>query len=134
MQGDKIVLDSSVIAALYFTDPYSDWASDIVNVWRHIYTVDIAYVEVTNVAWKRIHLYKQPKREILQGLKEAIKFINNICMVADSRTIIKDALELALNAKITIYDALFVYLAKKHNTYLATLDKKLVNSLRPTIY
>ena len=42
--------------------------------------------------------------------------------------------ELSLEAKITVYDTLFVYLAKEHNIPLATLDKKLVNSLKDTQY
>ncbi len=47
---DDVVLDSSVIAAMYFTDPYSDWASSIVGSYRKCYTVDITYAEIGNVA------------------------------------------------------------------------------------
>ncbi len=131
---DDIVLDSSIIAAIYFTDPYSDWASSIVELYRKCYTMDIAYAEIGNVAWKRIHIFGQPKEAILLGLKGAIKFVDKVCLVVDSKSIIEDAISLALETEITIYDALFVYLAKIKNMPLATLDKNLVNKLRDTDY
>ena len=131
---DSIVLDSSVIAAIYFTDPYSNWASSIVDRYEVCYTVDIAYAEVGNVAWKRIHIFGQPKEAVLLGLKKAIKFIDDVCIVIDSKSIMEDTIELALEAEIAIYDALFLYSAKTHNTRLATLDKNLVNKLKDTDY
>jgi len=133
MRGD-VVLDSSVIAAVYFTDPYSDWASSIVESYRKCYTVDIAYVEIGNVAWKRIHIFGQPKKEMLLGLKSAIKFIDDVCFVINSRSIVEDAISLALGVGITIYDALFVYSAKVNNVPLATLDRNLVNRLEAAGY
>ncbi|MEX0567920.1 MAG: type II toxin-antitoxin system VapC family toxin [Candidatus Njordarchaeota archaeon] len=131
---DNVVLDSSVIAAIYFTDPYSDWASSIVKLCRECYTLDIAYVEIGNVAWKRIHIFGQPEEAILLGLKSAIRFIDNVCLVVDSRSIIEEAINLALEEEIAVYDALFVYLAKKNNASLATLDKKLISKLKNTKY
>ena len=131
---DDVVLDSSVIAAIYFTDPYSDWASSIVESCRKCYTVDIAYAEIGNVAWKRIHIFGQPKEAILLGLRGAIKFVDNVCLVIDSRLIIEDAISLALEVGVAVYDALFIYLAVMKNVPLATLDKNLVNKLKDTDY
>ena len=99
MPDESIVLDSSVIVALYFTDPYSEWANDIVGESRNCYTVDIAYAEIGNVAWKRIHLFRQPKEIILLGLQNAIEFISDICVVINSRTIIKDARRTIVGSK-----------------------------------
>lgn len=131
---DSIVLDTSVIAAIYFTDPYSDWAEDIVRSYRKCYTVDIAYAEIGNVAWKRIYLFKHPRREILEGLRNAIQFISNICFVVESKSILENAISIALDAEIAVYDALFVYLAIINDIPLATLDKKLINAIKDKQY
>ena len=52
------MLDSSVIAALFFTEPYSDWAEEIVRECDYLYTIDLAYIEVMNVAWEKIIISK----------------------------------------------------------------------------
>lgn len=134
MQGEAIVLDSSTIASVYFTDSFSSWSSDVVRSWKQLYTLDLAYIEVANVAWKRVYLFKQPKEIILEGLQKALDFIDNICLVESSRAIVPEAIDVSLEIGVAIYDALYVCLARRNNIPLATLDRKLVEKLKGTKY
>ena len=130
MQDKAIVLDSSVIAALFFPEQYSSWAENIVKKAEILYTVDIAYAEVMNVAWKRISLLKEAEKDIILSLDDAIGFINEVCTVIETKKLFKQAINIAVNNKITVYDALFIALAKKKKTKLASLDKQIIAKLK----
>ena len=126
MQDNAIVLDSSVIAALFFPEPYSMWAEEVVKKVDKLYTVDIAYAEVLNVAWKRISLQKQVEKEIMLGLEDAIGFINEVCSVVETKKIFREAINVAVRNNITVYDSLFIALANEKKARLATLDKQII--------
>ena len=49
---DNVVLDSCIIAAIFFPEAISERAIEIVEN-HDCTTVDLAYIEVANVAWKR---------------------------------------------------------------------------------
>lgn len=132
MRDRDIVLDSSVIAALFFPEPYSMWAEEIVKKVETIYTVDIAYAEITNVAWKRITLLNQNQKYILQALEDAISFINEICNTAQTKKLYREAIKIAIEDRITVYDSLYVALANQKGTRLATLDKEIIKKLKQT--
>jgi len=133
--GDKrIVLDSSIIVALHFPEPFSEWCEEIIEQYDEFYTVDIAYSEVANAAWKRIFLLKNPKNQVLTNLNKALQFINNLCIVFKLRDLIIDSISIAIDCGITIYDALFLSIAVEQDIPLATLDKTFVSELRDTKY
>ncbi len=49
--ADRVILDSSVIAAIFFKEASSERAERAVENYKLI-TVDLAIAEVANVAWK----------------------------------------------------------------------------------
>jgi len=129
MKDEAIVLDSSVIVALFFPEKYSDWVEELIGKHNHFLTMDIAYAEVANVAWKRIFFLKSDEEEVLDSLRDAIEFINQICEVESTKSIYTKGITTALNLGISIYDALFVSLALEKKALFATLDKKLISKL-----
>lgn len=132
MSDNSIVLDSSVIAAVFFPEQYSDWAEKIVAKHEVLYTVDIAFAEIANVAWKRIVIYRHDENAILDALKDALNFIKDVCDVLTTFSLHQKAIEIAVNEKITFYDALFLAASNIKNTRLATLDKHLAQKLSST--
>ena len=62
-----------------------------------------------------VDIAKELIRDLAKG--EAIK-------IYGQRTLLVEALELALRNRLTIYDSLFIVLAKKLGTELVTADKK----------
>ncbi len=130
----KIVLDSSAIAALFFKDPFSNAVERTLKHYDEYYTVDFAVAEVTNVAWKRITLFSEDQEIIKKALDSAINFIETLCYVASTNKLYKDALNIGVNTRITIYDAAFLALANALKTKLLTCDTKLKNRLTGTKY
>jgi len=128
----KIVLDSSVIAALFFREELSDTVEEIVEGYQEYYTVSQAYSEVANVAWKRIKIHGEDEEISKQALKNAIEFIERICEVVDNKLVLNQAFELAVKYGVTVYDALFIALAIKLEEKLITTDRRLYNMIRST--
>ena len=131
---DKVVLDSSAIAALFFKEDFSDKVEEAIGEFKDYYTVSQAISEVANVAWKKVHIYGEDEKISKEALRKAIEFIEKICEVVDNRLLIESAFEFALTTGITVYDALFVALAYKLGVKLVTTDEKLWRKLRSTEY
>jgi len=132
---DKVVLDSSLIAAIFFPEPISGKAIDIAAAHDCI-TIDLAYPEVANVAWKRaVHAGNDP--ELVKDLLDtATSFIREACEVLPSYDLINPAWDLACRHRITMYDALFIAASVRCGTPLATADRKLsavAGSIGPAI-
>ncbi|MEN6592559.1 MAG: type II toxin-antitoxin system VapC family toxin [Methanobacterium sp.] len=121
---DKCVLDSSIIAAIFFQEKASKKAVQLVQD-KDLFTVDLAIVEVANVAWKRVILFEENKDIIKEALKKSIEFINTSCEVIEMNGLIESSFKIAVKEKITVYDALFLDAARSKKVPLYTLDKKL---------
>lgn len=132
MPDSSIVLDSSIIAAIFFPEPYSDWAEKIVKEHDVLYTVDTAFAEVANVAWKRIVIHGHDVDKTMSVLGDALEFISEVCEVLTTFSLYKEAIKIAVSNRMPIYDALFLAALSIKNTKLATLDKQLIRKLKLT--
>ena len=63
---DNVVLDSCIIAAIFFPETISERAIEIVEN-HDCTTVDLAYIEVANVAWKRVR-HSGPDPDIVRSV------------------------------------------------------------------
>ncbi|MDD1701666.1 MAG: type II toxin-antitoxin system VapC family toxin [Methanoregula sp.] len=123
MHGDA-VLDSSIIAAIFFPEKITEKAGTVAENYDCI-TVDLAYAEVANVAWK-ITVRSPQKRDVIQSLlADSCAFIRETCRVIPAQDLVPEAYDLACSRKITIYDALFLSAAVRENALLVTADTKL---------
>lgn len=121
---DSIVLDSCIIAAVFFPEGITEKAIEIVES-HDCTTVDLAYVEVANVAWKRVRHSGQDLGIIGSGLADSQAFIRETCRVVSAHDLMPAAYELACSHGITIYDALFVAATVQSGTCLLTSDARL---------
>jgi predicted nucleic acid-binding protein len=124
----KIVLDSSVIAAVFFPEAITSQAIEIVEQSDGI-TLDLAYAEVSNVAWKRAVHAKNDPAMTRASLSDCIAFISETCEVIPSRDLVVPAYDLACRHRITVYDALFAAAAARCNAPLVTADAALALSV-----
>lgn len=67
----KLILDSSAISAIFFRENKSDAVENEIKKYDDLLTVDLAYSEVLNIAWKRVTFFGDNKNVILQALKNA---------------------------------------------------------------
>lgn len=133
MKDDKLILDSSAIAALFFKEEHSQKVEEIVEKSSQIYTVSQAYSEVANAAWKRVIIYGEDNELVREAVGRATDFITNVCKVEQMKNILTPAFELALENEITVYDALFIKLAIDLDGVVVTTDRKLSNKVNESI-
>lgn len=122
---DRVVLDSSIIAAIFLQDDDdSRRARKTIGSYDRI-TLDTAIAEIGNVAWKKTVLFGEDSAEMLSGLQDGIDFILGMCDMLKASDLAEKAYEIAVKSNVAFYDALFLAAAEKEQVQLLTLDKKL---------
>jgi predicted nucleic acid-binding protein len=126
---DRVILDSSVIAAIFFKEDSSEKAEMAAENYKLI-TIDLAIAEVANVAWKRVIFFDESKEIALKALRRGIDFITSVCEVISTQKLLEDAFAIAIEDKITIYDSLFIAASEREKVPLLTTDKKLYEKIK----
>ena len=113
------VIDASSLAK--YINRESNWGDVEKYLIEGSVTINLAIKEVTNSIWKRV------LRKGLEG-DEAYRifkgFIENLMVkVSDQDIVFDDAFKISLKHNITIYDSLYIALAKKMNSQLITSDR-----------
>jgi predicted nucleic acid-binding protein len=127
---DRVVLDSSIIAAIFLQDDDdSKRARATIRRFDRI-TLDTTIAEIGNVAWKKTMLFGVDSTEMLSGLQDGIDFITGMCDMLKASGLAEEAYAVAVKNNIAFYDALFLAAAEKEQVPLLTLDKKLYNKAK----
>lgn len=127
---DKVVLDSNVIAAVFFReDDVVSKAEKVIEESKTLYTLDLAIAEITNVAWKKV-VFRDETAEIVENaLIKCIEFIKSVCQIVQSEELYDLAFKIAIEKRITAYDALFVAASEKYSAKLVTADRELAEKV-----
>jgi len=113
-------IDSSSLVKFFSKEP--GWRDVRELILEGVVTLDLAVKEVANALWKKVlreEMKAQDAGKIITDLIEG-----DVIKLADQRNHIQKAFEIALNNKITVYDSLFIALAKKLHTELITSDSR----------
>ncbi len=134
----KYVIDSNVFASLLVKDEYYDIVKRFFNKnsISRLITLDLSYVETANVLWKHTYLFKRLSINEYNMLKSKVTELIDklVYKVYSSKDYLVEALDLAVEHGITLYDSLYIVLAIKNDGKLATLDKALMRKLENTSY
>lgn len=125
-----MILDSSAIASFFFRDDYTDKVIKIIEESNEDFiTLDLAFSELSNVAWKRIVLFNDREDVVIGQLRNALDFMEKLCKIVHVKDIVMETINLAVREKLSFYDSAFLYLAIKEGTKLLTTDLRLLNKL-----
>jgi predicted nucleic acid-binding protein len=114
------VIDSSSL--LKFLNREDGWEDVDEELEAGCITIELAIKEAGNGLWKRV------KRGEITG-NVASKLYNTILehlpiKLAEQRELYSDSMELAISNRITLYDAMFIQLARKLGLPLVTSDRE----------
>ena len=116
-----IVIDASILAAYILKEP--KWKRLEIFIVSSC-SVDLIVKEVANSIWKAFHRGLISKDNADKKFLALISLINiNVKLYEQSR-IIQEAYTIAMKHNITIYDSIYIALAKKLKAKLVTLDKR----------
>ena len=117
-----IVIDASALVAFFLRE--EGW-ENLKPYMKTGFSVDHVVKEFYNAVWKATYLLKtldyESARKVLELFNSYIK--NNLILELEEKYIDK-ALNIALEAGITLYDSLYIALALDKKTPLLTLDEK----------
>ena len=115
-----IVIDSSALAKYLLKE--EGWREVRKHLEEGCVTLGLAIEEVVNALWKRIvmgHLDEGYAKEVMRSFLES-----GIVKVEGQGQLLEEALSVAVRRKMTVYDSMFIALAKKRGLPLLTSDKE----------
>jgi predicted nucleic acid-binding protein len=115
------VVDASIISAFILKEP--DW-EELANIVSKATTIDHAMKETLNAIWKAYEKGYISREDAETKGKALIRLFDSNLEVIDEAQVIQEAFKIALSKNTTIYDSLYIALAKLTSTKLYTLDKK----------
>lgn len=121
----KIVLDASaVLSFIIFDEKIPPIVKEVFDLYSHgecqFVAPDLLKLEVSNALRSAVKSKRLSKDIALSILKE---FLNLEILYKKVEEI--SVLEMAINQEISVYDATYLWLSKKHQIDLVTLDKNL---------
>lgn len=124
-----LVLDTSVILKWFTEETHSDVAVKLRNeFYRGIHGIvepDLMIYEFANALNYNPNYTAEDVKKAIDSLVEL-----QIDVMAPTIRLLKDASEIAKKHDITVYDAVFVALAKSIGAVFVTADKKLHNRIK----
>ena len=127
------VVDASLFASIIVKDEFYERAKRFLfeHLGFDLVTVDLAFIEAANVLWKHALIHGRIPRNACEGLAVRLgELIRNSCSkIYCACEFLSEALGRALDFGITVYDAVYVVLALKHNCKIASFDERLKSKL-----
>ena len=128
----KLVLDSSVLAKLFFDEPNSDFAIKLMELGDEkdieFLASDLAIYEVGNTIWKNLRRKRKDGSQFVNLL-----FLLNIEFVSINEDLAGEAIKQAQKNDITYYDGIHVALSKRNKANLITQDRELLKKIKSAI-
>jgi len=120
------VVDASLVIKWFVPEIRGEAARRWLAAPHDYMAPDLLFAEAGNVVWKKVR-----RRELDDH--EARQLVQDLAHVAvetvATRTLLRDALALALTADITVYDALYLTLAVRLETAVITGDDRFVEKV-----
>ncbi len=124
------VIDASALVKFVITEEYTDFVREIVSLHEvseiQLIAPDFLLVESANVLWKDALRVGSHIEDVVAAYNDLLRINVHLVPQAD---LLEDALRLALDINITVYDALYCALARRENAELITEDRRLRNAL-----
>jgi predicted nucleic acid-binding protein len=121
-----VVVDASVVLKWFLPERWSEEARQLLDEPVGLVAPDLLFAEVGNAMWKRVRMRQ------LSG-PVARRMVADIATIAvrpvAGRLLLKDAMNVAVSAGITVYDAMYLVLAVRLQTHLVTADQRLSAAL-----
>jgi predicted nucleic acid-binding protein len=120
------VVDASLVIKWFVPEIHSEAARRWLDASHDYVAPDLLFPEVGNVVWKKV------RRNELEET-EARKLVMDLGQVAvetvGTRSLVEDALAVALTTGTTVYDAMYLTLAVRLETQVITGDERFASKI-----
>ena len=129
----NLVIDASVLIKFYVPEIHSDKAEELLTRVEQgdvmLFAPDLIYSEVGNILWKKQRL-KELTRSEVEEITDAI--ISLPLKIETSKLLLPLAMDIGMAYGITIYDALYLSMARIYEIKMMTADRKLADAMAKT--
>jgi predicted nucleic acid-binding protein len=129
----NFVIDASVLIKFYVPEIHFDKAEELLTRVEQgdvmLFAPDLIYPEVGNILWKKQRM-KELTRSEAEEITDAI--ISLPLKIETSKLLLPLAMDIAMAYGITIYDALYLSMARIYETKMITADRKLTDAMAKT--
>jgi len=116
-----IVIDASILVKFILKEEGWNKIADFLKAGT--ISVDLVIKETVNAIWKRV-MRKEISLEEAKSMFEAMKeILNKAVIIENEMDYIDEAFEISIRRNITVYDSLYIALAKKKKLELLTADE-----------
>ena len=116
-----IVIDASILVKFILKEEGWNKVADFLKAGT--ISVDLVIKETVNAIWKRVRR-KEISLEEAKSMFEAMKeILNKAVIIENEMDYIDEAFEISIRRNITVYDSLYIALAKKKKLGLLTADE-----------
>jgi predicted nucleic acid-binding protein len=116
-----IVIDASILVKFVLKEEGWNKIADFLKAGT--ISVDLVIKETVNATWKRV-MRKEISLEEAKSMFEAMKeILNKAVIIENEMDYIDEAFEISIRRNITVYDSLYIALAKKKKLELLTADE-----------
>ncbi|MGQ4891171.1 MAG: type II toxin-antitoxin system VapC family toxin [Candidatus Njordarchaeia archaeon] len=96
------------------------------NILKGQYVLDLTVYEVGNIIWKMVNIFGSLNKRSAIELSKQINIIISKLNILRIENNMENILEIAVNERLTFYDASYIYFARVNNLILVTNDQKLL--------
>jgi predicted nucleic acid-binding protein len=112
------VIDSSALVKYFCREP--GWERVEQVMLEGVLTLDLSAKEIANALWKKVARNEMSYEVAMEVVRDIVE--NKALRMESQESYLTDAFKIAVEAKVTVYDALFVALAKRKGLELVTCD------------
>ena len=124
-----IVVDASVVAALFLDDPFSKAAQATLARTQanddDLHAPDLLLIECANAFWKRVHRGELDRASAMTAMGELAR-LEGLELHPMNHHLVPPALSIAIAHSITAYDAAYAALAVQLGGFVITADARFV--------
>jgi len=123
-----IVIDASALVAYLLREEGHDIVREYME--RGVASIELVVKEVLNavyIAYRRGRVSREHVDIVFTALQ---KLLENVIELVDQKPLLKQALEISLSTGTTIYDALYIALARQRKSPLLTRDREQAKAAR----
>jgi predicted nucleic acid-binding protein len=120
------VVDASLVIKWFVPEIHSEAARRWLSACHDYVAPDLLFSEAGNAVWKKVRRKELDENE---GRQLVLDLAQVAVETVATRSLLQDALALALTAGITVYDAMYLTLAVRLETEVITGDDRFANRL-----
>ena len=118
-----IVIDTSALIKYLLKEKGWREVSEFLRSSSNLVSLEMALVEGANAIWKRYNLYRDISLETAQRILDYLHATKGIILYENPLQYLPEGEKIALEHRVTVYDALYIAQALKYGS-LATSDEK----------